>query len=94
MIICNGDNVATMSKTNRQTKQRSGQGVVMEQRCEKTTVSLHCDLYSHNSCITELTMRGGKIDTGHTFSVRVPGNSVLVSCPNELARSRIKRAES
>lgn len=35
-----------------------------------------------------------KQNTGHTFSVRVPGNSVLVSGPNELARSRIKRAES
>lgn len=35
-----------------------------------------------------------KQNTGHTFSVRVPGNSVLVSYPNELARSGIKRAES
>lgn len=44
-------------------KQRSGQGVVMEQRCEKTTVSLHCDLHSHNSCVTELTLRGGGLET-------------------------------
>lgn len=62
MIICNGGNVTTMSKTNRQTKQRSGQGVVMERRCEKSTVSLHCDLYSHNSCVTELTLRGKKTE--------------------------------
>lgn len=38
----------------------------MERRCEKSTVSLHCDLYSHNSCVTELTLRGKKNRTQDT----------------------------
>lgn len=89
IIKCNCDNVAPTSKSNKQTQQSAVSGLSWSSAVKRQVSAFTVTCI----CATEEKKKKKKKTEHKTHSDRVPGDSVLVSCPNELARSGIKRAE-